>query len=159
MPAQPRSTRHGHQHVPGSAEQWKQADVGPGRTHSPIPTPVLCKTNQQPIPAWFVLRHILCTPSKQPKVCGLSGHLAGTSGLLRGSKSRITPGDQGASMDSLSSAPSVLPCPERLWDRQNLPSLTTVLLTHSLCTRTAQEGDAFSLLNPSAEVVQAHRGS
>lgn len=64
MPAQPRSTRHGHQHVPGSAEQWKQADVGPGRTHSSIPTPVLCKTNQQPIPAWFVLRHILCTPQQ-----------------------------------------------------------------------------------------------
>lgn len=138
----------------GSRQMWVLA----GHT-APYPHLSCAKPTSSPFLPGLSSDTSCAPPSKQPKVCGLSGHLAGTSDPLGGSKSRITPGDQGASMDYLSSAPSVLPCTERLWDRQNLPSLTTVLLTHSLCTRTAQEGDAFSLLNPSAEVVQAHRGS
>lgn len=77
MPAPSRSTCHGHQHVPGrSGEQQKQADMGPGRTHTHLswvkPTTHL-EAPEQPIPAWSVLRHILSHPpasASSPKTMG-----------------------------------------------------------------------------------------
>lgn len=138
MPAPCRCTCHGH--TPGGTSIAHSCLVCP-QTH-PVPPSSL----------------------KQPKERRFSGYFEGTSGLLEGSKSRISFRDQGASRDSWSpaprqSAPISPPLPERLWDRQDLHCLITGLLTHSLCMTTTQDGDAFSLLCPSSEVVQAHRGS
>lgn len=171
MPAPSRSTCHGHQCVPGrSGEQQKQADLGPGRTHTHLswmkPTTHL-EAPEQPIPAWFVLRHLSHPPASAsgPKTVGSVATLQELVASWEAQRAELL--WRPRSIHGLTPCPllqgrvlrSVLPCPERLQDRQNLHGLTTVLLTHRLCTRIAQDGDAFSLLYPSAELVQAHRGS
>lgn len=134
MPAPSRSTCHGHQHLPGSGEQWKQADTGPGRSTL---TPVLGETNRIPGDTSAACSCMVCPkrhpvpPSalSSPKCVGSLATLqepvasweAQRAGCPLGTKKHpgITcPLLQGRVLQS------VHPCPERLWDRQNLHCLT-----------------------------------
>lgn len=134
--------------LPGGTEKWMQADTGPGRTHAPVSwvkATTHLEASEQPVPAHFALRHIVPNPlvsASKPSQSTCVPWPPRTNewppGRLRKAGSPLETEEHPRTPCPLLQdrvLQSVLPCPERLWDRKNLYCHTTahgILFVHSL---------------------------